>query len=343
MPSLLPLSRATTLIPFLRFLDERHAPVDQTLEQEYLPPSIREKPECYVATRLNWHFVDRMARQENIEDLGLQVGHRAGVSIFGKRLHTRLERAPTLADALHEYCEHVKLESTGMRCWVTIDDEEARLCLRETFGPATSGYGQHEWLGLMSMVTVAQLFSGPTWEPRSISLRQAGPLPKLAHELFPNTVLLAAQPHAFVSFPVDMLYLPRCAETRSPRFAVPSASELERFEEAPEHGLLGALTQSLEPYLSDGCPDVALGAKIADMSVRTLKRHLHDHDVTYSDVVDEARFRVASRLLRGTEKSIAETSRDVGYSHPWHFTRGFRRLTGMSPLEFRRKAGRAQA
>ena len=106
MPDSVPLSRATTLIPFLKFLDELGAPVDRALEQGHLPHHLREMPGCFVATKLNWDFVGRMARQEDIDDLGLRVGYEAGVSLLGRSLFTRLSRSRNLdrgiADLLPE-------------------------------------------------------------------------------------------------------------------------------------------------------------------------------------------------------------------------------------------------
>ena len=65
--------------------------------------------------------------------------------------------------------------------------------------------------------------------------------------------------------------------------------------------------------------------------------------MSYSTVVDEARFRVASKMLLATEASCAEVAKAVGYSDASHFARAFRRLTGLSPGEFRSQAGRIEA
>ena len=342
MPDTLPLSRATTLIPFLNFLDELGAPVDRVLAQEHLPLRVREKPGCYVATKLNWSFVGRMARQEGIEDLGLRVGHRAGVSILGRALYDRLDRAPTLAHALQTFCEQVSRESTGMTCWVTSDSDEVELHLRKTFGPTTRGYRETEWLGLIAMVTVAQLFLGPTWEPTTVSLRSVGPVPDLSHEVFPNTRIVTGQPRVFVAFPRDALHSARTRAPSSPRFERPAAWSRELFDEGPAEGLFAALAQSLEPYLADRYPDVTLGARSADMSVRTLQRRLSRLGVSYGMVVDEARFRIASKMLVATEAPCVEVAKVVGYSDASHFARAFRRWTGLSPGEFRSQAGRVE-
>ena len=341
MPDTVALSRATTLIPFLRFLDELGAPVDRALVQEHLPLKLREKPGCYVATKLNWGFVGRMARQEDVDDLGLRVGHEAGVSLLGRSLYTRLDDSPTLAHALQTFCEHATRESSGMTCWVTANEAEVEVHLTKTFGPTTPGYRQTEWLGLIAMVTVLQLFLGQRWEPAAISLRSVGIVPTLAHELFPSTTFVTGQPHVFISFPREALGQRRNPTLGSPRLEPPADWESKIFDEAPAEGLFGALAQSLEPYLADGYPSVTLGARIADMSVRTLQRRLTLLGVTYSAVVDKARFRIASRMLAATDARINEVAKEAGYSDASHFARAFRRLTDLSPQEYRHRVGHA--
>jgi AraC-like DNA-binding protein len=343
MPDTVPLSRATTLIPFLEFLDELDAPVDRALEQGHLPLHLREMPGCFIATKLNWDFVGRMARQEDIDDLGLRVGYEAGVSLFGRSLFTRLSRSRNLAQALQTFCKNASRESTGMRCWVTTDETEVELHLRKTFGPTTRGYRQTEWFGLMAMVAVVQLFTGPGWEPTSISLRSVGPVPDLAHELFPTTRFLTGQARVALAFPREALDHPRSSTDGSPRFECPASWKSQVFDESPAEGLSGALAQSLEAYLADGYPDVTLGARIADMSVRTLQRRLNLLGVSYSTVVDEARFRIASKMLARTDAPSNEVAKAVGYSDASHFARAFRRLTGLSPREYRSQAGLVEA
>ena len=337
MPDTLPLSRATTLIPFLDFLDELGAPVDRALEQGHLPLHLRELPGCFIATKLNWDFVGRMARQEDIDDLGLRVGYRAGVSLLGRSLFTRVSRSRNLAQALKEFCTSASRESTGMSCWVTTDESQVELHLRKTFGPTTRGYRQTEWLGLMAVLGVVQLFMGPGWEPTSISLRSVGPVPDLAHKLFPTTRFLPGQARVALAFPREALDHQGGSTDGSPRFEWPASWKSQVFDESPAEGLFGALAQSLEPYLAGGHPDITLGARIADMSVRTLQRRLHIAGATYSTVVDQARLQIASKQLATSARPSKEIAEALGYSDASHFARAFRRLTGLSPQEYRQQ------
>lgn len=95
---------------------------------------------------------------------------------------------------------------------------------------------------------------------------------------------------------------------------------------------IGAL---IEPCLSEGHPHVSLAAEIAGASVRTLQRRLSIHGMTYSELIDATRFRVAAGLLKDRTVRIIDVSMAVGYTEPSHFTRAFKRISGMTPREYR--------
>lgn len=56
------------------------------------------------------------------------------------------------------------------------------------------------------------------------------------------------------------------------------------------------------------------------------------------DYQKQLRMARARRLLDDGDASIADVARKVGYSDPYYFSRHFRRLTGMSPSDFRKRA-----
>jgi AraC-like DNA-binding protein len=58
--------------------------------------------------------------------------------------------------------------------------------------------------------------------------------------------------------------------------------------------------------------------------------------MSYSQLVDAARFRAAGRLLKSDGARIIDVSLAVGYDDPSHFARAFKRIGGMSPRQFRR-------
>lgn len=70
-------------------------------------------------------------------------------------------------------------------------------------------------------------------------------------------------------------------------------------------------------------------------SRQTLYRNLRDEDVTYEQVLDELRHKLALHFLNGKRVSVNETAYLVGFSDPASFSRAFKRWTGVSPREVR--------
>jgi AraC-like DNA-binding protein len=77
-----------------------------------------------------------------------------------------------------------------------------------------------------------------------------------------------------------------------------------------------------------------LDAKLG-RSRQTLYRNLKDEGVTYEQVLDELRHKLAIHFLKGEKVSVNETAYLLGFSHPAAFSRAFRRWTGVAPREFR--------
>jgi len=93
----------------------------------------------------------------------------------------------------------------------------------------------------------------------------------------------------------------------------------------------------LPSYLDDRIPTIAEIAEMAGISIRSLQRKLSSAGVTYSDLLDGVRFENAAKLLRDTNAKIIDVAFSSGYTDPAHFTRAFRRFSGITPREFRGK------
>lgn len=74
-----------------------------------------------------------------------------------------------------------------------------------------------------------------------------------------------------------------------------------------------------------------------NMSPRTLKRHLQKCGFSFKALLDEHRRNGSLHLLRHSVLSVEEIAHRAGYTDPANFSRAFRRWTGMSPSEYRRR------
>ena len=331
----LPISHATHLVPYARFLDRIGTPIESALEQMCLPAGLLHAPNCYVPTESLFGFVGKFARKEGIDELGFQVAYATGLGLMGPTLAAKVCDCPTLLQALQVFCRFVNKEASQFWSWIVEDEDEIRVYIHRTFQPGVLGYTQTEWIGVMAVVTTIQLFAGSRAEPSRISLGTRSPVPSCAKQILGNTEFLTRQPSVYIAFPRSMLALPRHQHAGDPRFDPPSSLSNTYAAPEPEADFAGRLMQCLQPHFVDGYPQIRLAAEIASTSVRTLQRRLAKQGVTYSEVVDRARFDVASRLLTESEAPSIQVAYATAYSDPSHFSRAFRRIAGVSPREYR--------
>lgn len=119
-----------------------------------------------------------------------------------------------------------------------------------------------------------------------------------------------------------------------------------QFEEDRIHNtnLKTQLDLLLDNYLSSGSsaqmgqPTVAWCATHFHLSPNyfgdLVKRELH---ITAQEYIQQRIISQAKHLLADTPMSVGEIAEELGFTYPTHFARMFRRKTGQSPQEFRKK------
>jgi AraC-like DNA-binding protein len=84
--------------------------------------------------------------------------------------------------------------------------------------------------------------------------------------------------------------------------------------------------------------EMATAARDLGISVRTLRRRLQAEGVSYGELAKDALARRAERLVADADRTIDETAYMLGFSERSAFHRAFKRWTGMTPNEYRRRA-----
>jgi AraC-like DNA-binding protein len=72
------------------------------------------------------------------------------------------------------------------------------------------------------------------------------------------------------------------------------------------------------------------------VSPRTVQRRLRAWGFSFEEILDDVRRTEALRHVILGENSAIEIAFLLGYSDPAHFTRAFRRWTGMAPRDYAR-------
>lgn len=89
--------------------------------------------------------------------------------------------------------------------------------------------------------------------------------------------------------------------------------------------------------LTRGRPAAEKTAARLGVSRRSLTRKLGEHATNFTELLADVRRRSAVRYLEGTKHSVEEIAFLLGFSESPPFVRAFKRWTGASPLEFRKR------
>jgi AraC-like DNA-binding protein len=93
------------------------------------------------------------------------------------------------------------------------------------------------------------------------------------------------------------------------------------------------------PKLHEGTISMDKAAKDLAMSRQTLYRRLKEEGITFAEVHDALRRRMAMEYLGGQKVTVNETAYLVGFSESSSFVRAFKRWTGLSPTAYLNQAG----
>jgi AraC-like DNA-binding protein len=313
-------------LAFAAFLRDVGAPADTYLSNQGLPESC-EDPDAFVPLRNAWAFFDKTARCEGPE-LSWHVGRFVGDKNLNGNLLRRLERAPTLFQALQGLIRLSYSEASHLTLGILERRDDVVLFTHYPRMKGEPGYHTSQAYQLGVFLGLIRHFAGARWLPDEMGIEDSV-APATARELFPGTRIRARQSVGYVAIPRFCLYreaLHRVSEEPG-KAPLPVAGRL---------GYVGTFRAVLKPYLSSGQLSEPFAATLMDTSSRTLKRRLSSSGTTYRAVVDELRFSEAKRLLENTDVQVIEVAGAVGFDDPAHFTRMFRRVAGLSPSEFRR-------
>ncbi|MEL7361966.1 MAG: AraC family transcriptional regulator [Bacteroidota bacterium] len=191
---------------------------------------------------------------------------------------------------------------------------------------------------LASFVAIAREVSAAPFQLKAVYLRHAAPSSTGEHEAYFGCPVHFDADHDALEMSTETLRAPnKLGDAGLVRFF---DTHLDAEVAAIDDGapLARQVHDFVTTSLSEGIPTLSAVARHLGMSVRTLQRRLADEGHSYQTLVDEARRRLARRLLKDTDSSLAEVAFMTGFSEQSAFTRAFKRWAGQTPRSFRLSA-----
>jgi len=297
---------------------------------------IEQTPNAYVSLPRAIDWVWHASRDVGIMEIGFLAGRAASLTTLHPDLQRATIGAPTGLSRIEALSNHVHRENSAVKIDIRREGIDLRVVC-ETLGFQNSPcIGFAEWKVIAGIIDIVRSAAGPDWCPAEITFVSRGRPSDATLEAYGNTRILTGQPCGSVLVAAaDMAQT--CIDRRSTSDVVNDPPIPPQTPAGPGDAwdFVTALRALIRPYLAQGHPRLSLVAEIVGTSERTLQRRLAHSGLTYSDIVQEARFSIASDLMADSDLNIADIAFAAGYENAPHFSRAFKRLTGMTPRAYR--------
>ena len=329
----IPLHKVAIVRTFVEVLTDTGAPVERGFREAGLPYSALEDANNYVSSHRFWKFLVNMTRSEGVMDLGFRVGEQFGANGADPDMTALLLRAPTLYQGLRNASETVNRTVTNCRVGLLQPPDSGAACFYHSpscraDNPAIDQIG---WFGLKTLLGMVRVYTGPQWQPTEIGFMSDHPPCRYIREQFPHTRMRPSQKCSYILLDNALLSLPPLPAGNS--LSVSAAPDYEQLQK----DFVGSLEQLLLSYVQESNLSIELAAGLCNTSKRSLQRRLKKMGTCFSEVLEHAQFRAASRMLHHTRMTITDVSSQLGYSDVSHFARAFRRTAGVTPRMYRQQ------
>jgi len=329
----IPLTRARHAANFVIALKQKGAPVERYLSRSHLPVELQKSTfgNNMISAVSMLDFADKAALGTGILDLGYWAG-TVPIEEYGE-FGRYVAQASSLYDAIQTFCGEVRGECSAADYYLAQNKETAWFC-HGPVGDTPFGLQQHELYALTIMRQVIQLALGSDWHPGRIRLQATNESALSGNDLLLSTNIEFGAPVTAIEVPIKHLATPLLGSVKT--IFSSKEAKLDESSIMQSNDPLVALHKLISSYIQQSKqPTIEIAAEMIGVNKRTLQRFLSSKAMTYSSLVDQVRFNLALPLLKDESVTITEISYELGYSNVAHFSRAFRRITGMPPKAYR--------
>ena len=188
-------------------------------------------------------------------------------------------------------------------------------------------------------VVVLQAMTGMDIKPKLVSFMHSAPGNLLSHNEAFDCPLLFDQPQYYIAFATrDLAIRSIKADESINQFLMERVKEDTEGMEVKVGKLASDVKDLIKDALPSGIPGLPQIGVHLGMSNRTLTRRLAENGIKFRDLVKETQSEIAQNLLKNSSHTIGEIAFQTGFSEQSAFNRAFKRWSGISPIEYRRKS-----
>jgi len=331
----IPLVKAAFVKPFRIAMARNGVDADQYFKKFHLPLT-DHAVDRLVPEKPFWHLINQVAIAEMIPDFGMQVAQAIPWYKI-ESLQPLLHNKQSLKALLNTFCDLASSQSNVSDFNIRID---GNVCWFENHGQLLISHDiQMELYRVTSMIELVQLATGKNWKPAVVHLMMDSNKIISKNRILDDCVLMFSQNQTAIVFPAGLLDA-TVGTTPDIRSAAIRHTDEHRYlnENQDKSEFVDTLRGLISLYITEDELSIEVIADLAGLSTRSLQRLMKKHNLSYNELLKDARQQYAEEKLNTHSIKISDIAYQLGYKDAAHFTRAFKRWTGMTPSEYRKSA-----
>ncbi|WNC74016.1 helix-turn-helix transcriptional regulator [Thalassotalea psychrophila] len=319
------LINSQSLLPIIAYLKLQKLDVKSLLYQSGLPVELASK-DCKVKAVANyqyWQFISMCQQQLNRPDFGYRLVKEIKLATMKPIFDQVCDKSLSLYDGLNmlvRLMSHISTHASyGLSqqkngIWLygsSVEIEE------EVLPPL-------EQISIANMIGFVRYYLGDNWQPSAITLQHKDETNETC-KYFPNSLVTDVQTKTGIF--IGKVHLGKINYKFTLENLIGNSEIDIDFSDK--------LYQLLSHYAGLGFPTIDKLSELVGLSLRQIQRRLVKENTSYRDILNKVKFDTACQELTQTNKRIIDISQLLDYTDASHFGRAFRKISGMSPKQYR--------
>ena len=306
---------------------------DALLKQVGLSPGLLHSSQARVSAK-HYGALWRLVAATLDDEFFGQDSRRMKSGSFAMICHSLLN-CKTLGSAIDRSLRFYALILDDIYGKLIVSGAEASIVLHEG-ADAQHRVFAHEVL-LMLLHGVACWLVGRRIPIKRAQFSYAEPAHSAEYRLMYSTAIGFRAPHTAIVFDAAYLDLPIVQNQRTVKEFLRNAPENILLKYKNGSSLGARIRQRLRQSLPGDLPEFETLAEEMNLTPATLRRRLHEEGTFYQSIKDQLRRDLAIGYLSHSKRSAMDIGLELGFSERSAFHRAFKKWTGASPGEFRRR------
>lgn len=292
------------------------------IEDSFLPPNLIESKSNYIPQETIKRLIFKASSQLTVHQFSEALSLAFKDKIIPNILHNFLE-FKTIGDSLKHVNTIFSQDSPGSN--VNFTREYGMSWLSRGTSASKSINLQYEEIFVITyIIELIRILSQSSWEPTKVRLQ--GQDSNLIQSIVPEQCqIFVDQESTAVLIPNDILQLPIRLSFKD---ITPKPSSLSWSTNFSDN-----VCELIKPYIKEQDLSLEEAAKLFNLSIRSFQRKLHKENMTYRRIKEKLIMSIACELIEDGH-SITYISSQLGYTNISHFSRAFKRVSGVSPKTY---------